>query len=263
MSQPLRVDRSDDGVVLLTLALPERRNAMTVELTEAWTAAMTSLAADRSARAVVVTGEGRAFCSGGDLAWIDPRGDDAGTAELREKMAPFYRSWLRIRSLDVPTIAAVNGPAVGAGLCLALACDLRYAAPEARFSVPFTRLGMHPGMAATYLLTEAVGRIRARELLFTGRTVEPAEAAAIGLVNGVSEPGAAVGAALEVARTIASAAPVATRLTKIAMRDGARDFEATLGWEGLAQAVTLAEGEAAEGISAQLERRAPSFAAIR
>lgn len=263
MSQPLRVDRGDDGVVLLTLALPERRNAMTTELTEAWTRAMTELAADRSVRVVVVTGEGRAFSSGGDLAWIDPRGGDANTAELREKMVPFYRAWLRIRALDVPTIAAVNGAAVGAGLCLALACDLRYAAPEARFSMPFTRLGMHPGMAATFLLTEAVGRIRARELLFTGRTVEPAEAAAIGLVNAVTESGKVVETALEVARTIAGAAPVATRLTKIALRDGAKDFEATLGWEGLAQAVTMADGEAAEGISAQIERRDPSFAEIR
>jgi enoyl-CoA hydratase/carnithine racemase len=140
-SGPLRVQRPADGVVLLTLALPERRNAMTEELTAAWAEAVGELAGDRSVRAVVVTGEGTAFCAGGDLSWIESGGAEVDA--LRTKMRAFYLTWLSIRDLEVPVIAAVNGPAIGAGLCLALACDLRYAAPNARFGAPFAALGMH------------------------------------------------------------------------------------------------------------------------
>ena len=102
---------------------------------------------------------------------------------LRSRMLPFYRTWLAIRDLEVPTIAAVNGAAIGAGLAVALACDLRYAAEDAKLGVPFTALGMHPGMATTYLLPEVAGLAVARELLLTGRIVTGAEAAASGLVD--------------------------------------------------------------------------------
>jgi enoyl-CoA hydratase/carnithine racemase len=167
--EPLRIERRDDGVVLLTLALPDRRNAMTGELTSAFGAAIEALRPDRSARCVVVTGEGTAFCSGGDLSWI-AESPDLSVDKIRDRMLPFYRVWLSVRELEVPSIAAVNGPAVGAGLCLALACDLRYVVRGARLSAPFTQLGMHAGMAATYLLPEAVGLAAARELLFTPRS---------------------------------------------------------------------------------------------
>ncbi len=186
-SGPLRVERPSEGVVVLTLALPERRNAMTEELTAAWAEAVGGLAADRSVRAVVVTGEGSAFCAGGDLSWIDAGGAEVDA--LRTKMRAFYLTWLSIRELEVPVIAAVNGPAIGAGLCLALACDLRYAAPTARFGAPFAALGMHPGMAASYLIPEAVGMPRAREMLYTGRIYGAEEAAEIGLINGSAAGG--------------------------------------------------------------------------
>ena len=100
-------------------------------------------------------------------------------------MLPFYRAWLAIRSLEVPTIAAVNGAAIGAGLCLALACDIRYAATSARLGVPFVKLGMHPGMAATWSLPEVVGPAAARDLLLTGRLVDADEALRLGLVSRV------------------------------------------------------------------------------
>src|SRR3954451_1612264 len=183
----LRVSRppgSAPGVVLVTLDLPDRRNMMSAAMTASWGRVMAGLAADPSVRAVVVTGEGSAFCSGGDLSWIG-ESPDLTVMAVRERMLPFYRSWLSVRTLGVPVIAAVNGPAVGAGLCLALACDIRYAAPGATFSAPFARLGMHPGMAATFLLPEAIGVARAREMLLTGRRVGAEEALAIGLVSGV------------------------------------------------------------------------------
>src|SRR3954465_15371918 len=172
---PLRVTRRDDGVVILTLALPDRRNAMTAELTGAWGETVASLRHDRTVRAVVVTGEGTAFCAGGALSWF-VESPALPVAWIRDRMLPFYRTWLSIRDLEAPSIAAINGHAIGAGLCLALACDLRYAARGAKLSAPFTSLGMHAGMAATYLLPEVVGLARARELLLTGRAVDADEA---------------------------------------------------------------------------------------
>jgi enoyl-CoA hydratase len=175
-------------------------------------------------------------------------------------MVPFYRTWLSIRDLEAPSIAAVNGHAIGAGLCLALACDLRYAARGVKLSAPFTRLGMHPGMATTWLLPEAVGLTVARELLFTGRSVDAEEALRIGLVNGVSEPGSLLDDALATAARIAGAAPVATRLTKAGLRAGGhRSLEDALQFEALAQPVTFATDDLREGLSASRERRTPNF----
>ena len=127
----LRLERPSDGVALLTLDNPDMRNAMSDEMTSSWVAAVDELAADPSVRVVVVTGEGSAFCSGGNTSWIASE-PDATVDELRSRMLPFYRAWLSIRRLEVPTIAAVNGHAIGAGLCLAMACDIRYAAAGAR-----------------------------------------------------------------------------------------------------------------------------------
>src|SRR5207237_9806363 len=138
------------------------------ELTPAWRAAVAGVAADPYRRAVVVTGEVRAFCAGGALSWLDSGDDDARQPiRLREKMLPFYRTWLAIRDLEVPTIAALNGPAVGAGLALALACDLRYSVPAAKLSVPFTALGLHAGIATSWLRPGVVGAAPTPELLLT------------------------------------------------------------------------------------------------
>ena len=255
----LRVDRPSEGVVLVTLDNPAQRNAMSASMTQAWATTMAELAADPTVRVLVVTGEGSAFCSGGDPRWIagDP---DAAVHELRTRMIAFYRAWLSVRALEVPTIAAINGPAVGAGLCLALACDLRYAAASARMSVPFVKLGMHPGMAATYTLPHVVGEAHARDLLLTGRVVSSEEAHRIGLVSGVHADESFLDEVLETARGIAGTAPVASRLTTVALRDGGHaDFASALEWEALAQPVTLATEDLQEGVRAAAERRAPEF----
>src|SRR6187549_1738468 len=183
----LRLERPSAGVALLTLDNPGMRNAMSDEMTSSWVAAIDQVAADPSVRAVVVTGEGSAFCSGGNTSWIASE-PDASVDRLRSRMLPFYRAWLSIRTLEVPTIAAVNGPAIGAGLCLALACNLRYAAAGARLGVPFVKLGMHAGMAGTHLLPEVVGEANARDLLLTGRVVDADEALRLGLVSRVLDP---------------------------------------------------------------------------
>ena len=255
----LAIDRLDNGVVLLRLNLPDRRNAMTDELTEAWQAAIAELQADRDLRAVVVTGEGKAFCAGGELAWLEQSGTMTPD-QLRTRMLTFYRAWLGIRTLDVPSIAALNGAAVGAGLAMALACDLRYATPEAGLSMPFTSLGIHPGMASTFLLPEVVGLAVAREMFLTGRVLRGAQALAVGLVNQVFPAESLRAEVLAIACTIATRAPIATRLTRQALADGGhRSFDAALKWESVAQPLTMATEDLVEGIAAARQRRSPVF----
>jgi enoyl-CoA hydratase len=259
--QPLLVERFDDGVVQLTLNVPERRNAMVEALTEAWGATTAQLADDRSVRAVVVTGAGSAFCAGGDLSWIGYGGEGGTTPDTaRDKMYAFYKTWLSIRDLQVPVLAAINGPAMGAGLCLALACDLRYAAPTARFGAPFASLGMATGMGASYLLPEAVGALRAREMLYAGTIVQADRAVEFGLANEVVAEGEDVVAhTRKVASRVAGQAPIAVRLIKAALRHGPRSYAEALEWEALAQPVTMATADLQEGLRAQAERRRPSF----
>ena len=255
----LRLERPTDGVARLVLDNPSQRNAMSDQMTASWAAAVEELSTDRSVRVVVVTGEGTAFCSGGNTGWIASE-PEAEVDYLRTRMLAFYRAWLSIRELEVPTIAAVNGHAIGAGLCVALACDIRYAASGARLGAPFVKLGMHPGMAATYLLPNAVGDANARELLLTGRTVEAEEARQLGLVSQVFEATDFGERVDEIAAGIAATAPIPSRYTKVALRDGGhRDFESSVQWEALAQPVTLATADLQEGIAAAREKRAPQF----
>ncbi len=255
----LRLERPSDGVAVLRLDNPEMRNAMSDEMTESWVRAVDHLAADADVRVVVVIGEGSAFCSGGNTGWIASE-PDATVDHLRTRMMAFYRAWLSIRRLEVPTIAAINGPAIGAGLCLALACDIRYSARGARMGLPFVKLGMHSGMAGTYLLPNAVGPAAARDLLLTGRLVADEEALGLGLVSRVIEADAFEEGVLDTAAGIASTAPIASKLTKLALREGGhRDVEACLQWEALAQPVTLATEDLQEGIRARNEKRAPVF----
>jgi enoyl-CoA hydratase/carnithine racemase len=255
----LSVERREDGVVVVTLDNPAKRNAMSDAMTASWAGLMAELRDDRHARALVVTGAGRAFCSGGDTGWIGSE-PDATVDHLRTRMLAFYRDWLSVRDLEIPTIAAVNGPAIGAGLCLALACDLRYAAVGARLGAPFTRLGMHPGMAATWLLPEVAGLANARELLLTGRVVGADEAREMGLVNRVLPVDTFLDDVLDVAAQVAAAAPIATRYTTTALRHGGHaDFETAVQWEALAQPVTLASADLQEGLAAAREKRPPVF----
>lgn len=255
----LRLERPADGVALLVLDNPDMRNAMSDEMTDSWVRAIDSLADDPSVRVVVVTGEGKAFCSGGNTGWIASE-PDASVDHLRSRMMRFYRAWLSIRRLEVPTIAAVNGAAIGAGLCLALACDIRYAADGAKLGAPFVRLGMHAGMAGTYLLPNVVGEAHARDLLLTGRTVAAEEALRLGLVSRVIATEDFRDEVLRTAEEVAATAPIASRLTKVALRDGGHeDFETCLQFEAMAQPITLATEDLQEGVRASREKRAPVF----
>jgi enoyl-CoA hydratase len=253
------MERDGDHVVVLTLALPDVRNAMTPELTAAWSDAVASLRGDRTVRCVVVTGEGRAFSAGGDLGWLAGE-PDATVDALRDRMLPFYETWLSLRALDVPSIAAVNGAAVGAGACLAMSCDIRYAGESAKFTVPFARLGMHAGMATTWLLPEIVGPAAARELLLTGRVVDADEMLRLGLCSAVFDDASLFEQTLASAREVAMGAPVPQRLHKVALANGGHaSYAAALEWEALAQPVTLATDDLQEGLRSRADKRPPAF----
>lgn len=258
MSEPVLIER-DGAVVTITLNRPEIRNAMNVELTERFSQAVEDLRGDPSVRAVVVTGNGPAFCAGGDLSWIRP-GPEASIPEMRTKMRAFYPRFLGVRSLDVPVLAAINGPAVGAGLCLALACDIRLASAGATLSAPFTKLGMHPGMAATYLMTRLLGTARAADLLFTSRAVDAEEALRLGLVNEVVQGDDLLGRAKDLAAAIAENAPIPMGMVKRAIYLAERfDMDAMLEYEGLAQPITMGTADLLEGLAAVKEKRPPRF----
>jgi len=251
--------RREGDVVLVELADPDRRNMMGLEMTAAWGRLVAALAQDSSVRAMVLTGRGTAFSSGGNTSWIGADSHQP-VPVLRERMLSYYRAWLAIRDLPFPTIAAINGPAVGAGAALALACDLRWAGESAMLSLPFLRMGMHPGMLSTFLLTEVAGVAVARDLLFTGRRVAAAELLSLGLVSRVVPDSELAEVSREGAAAVAAGAPAAVRLTKVALRGtGPRDWESATQWEGLAQAVTLASEDLAEGLAALREKRPAQF----
>lgn len=259
----IRVTRDDDGIVTLMFNRPESRNAMSPAMGEEVAHAVEALRGDESVRVVVLTGSGSAFSSGGDLAML---ARDAGVPLPGE--APtmggsprdFYARYLSIRQLPMPTIAAINGHAIGAGLCIALACDLRVAVADAKMGMTFTRLGIHPGMGGTYFLPRLAGTARACELFFTGRVFDAAEAERMGLVNRVVPRAEFDGAVRGLAGEIAAAAPVAVRLVKRAIYRGTgHTLEEMLDFESLQQAYTFGTADAREGVTAMLEKRPPRF----
>ena len=257
---PIQVERTDAGVVTITLDSPERRNALDEELATQLRQAVRDVAADPGARCAVITGAGRAFCSGADLGEFR-RQESGGVLPRREMLGAYYRTFLDVRDLAVPTIAAVNGPAIGAGLNLALVCDLRIAGASARFGATFVRLGIHPGGGATYMLARLLGPARAAEMLLSGDLVDGARALEMGLVNRLVDDTELPAAAAGLAAMIAANAPRAVRATKRALRLALdADMAAMLEVEGLAQAATQESADAGEGWAAFRERRPPRFA---
>jgi enoyl-CoA hydratase len=248
-----------DGVALVRLDFPQRRNCMDLAMTAAWTRLLADLTREPTLRAVVLTGAGTAFSSGGDTSWI---GADAelGIQALRERMLAYYRSWLAVRDLPVPVIAALNGPAVGAGAALALACDIRWASGSASMSFPFTRLAIHPGMGSTWLLREVAGNAVARDLLLTGRPVRGAELLQLGLVTRVLDVEDFGATVASFATEIALTAPIAERSTLSSLRAAKiGSLHEALEAEAQAQAITMTSTDLVEGLAAARERRAPRF----
>jgi enoyl-CoA hydratase/carnithine racemase len=230
---------------------------MTPELLDAFAAASAAARADASIRALVVTGTGSCFSSGADFKSTLQR--DTGEAP-HERSYAMYVPFLSLLDIAVPVIGALNGHTVGGGFGLALVCDLRIGAVDAKYGANFVKLGLAPGMAISYLLPRLVGVARANELLLTGRLVDGREAESLGILNRAVPAADVLPQALDLARTIAANAPLAVRHTKAAIRRGlALTVREAAMEEAVAQAETIATDDAKEGIAALLEKRAPKF----
>jgi enoyl-CoA hydratase/carnithine racemase len=254
-----------DHIGIVRLNQPETRNALTPEIIAGLRAAWEWAEAEPDLRCLVVTGTGAGFCAGADFSTL--QGDlstDAGDAgsliARRQFLRSYYDNFLRLADLPMPTIAAINGAAIGAGFAFALAADIRTAAREAKMGATFTRIGLHPGGGTTYLLPRLIGLSRALELLYTGRVIDGAEAERIGLVNHAVPGVDLLDRTLELAREIADAAPWPVRLVKQAVYEGLGiDPRANLEYESFTQTLLSGSDDAAEGIAALRERRTPKF----
>ena len=256
MTDGLRLE-VDGAVATLTLDRPSALNALTVPVKVALREALESLAADGGVRAVILTGAGRAFCAGQDLA--ERQLPDAASleVEVRERYNPIIRA---IRSMGQPVIAAVNGVAAGAGASLAFACDLRIAAEEARFVLAFGRIGLVPDSGATWLLPRLVGPAKAAELTFVGESIDADEALRLGLVSRVVPADQLLGEARALAERVADGAPLAMALTKAALQRSATiTLDEALEDEARLQGIAGASADHAEGLAAFQEKRPPRF----
>jgi enoyl-CoA hydratase/carnithine racemase len=249
----------DAGVATITLNRPENRNSMTPDVLARFGEHVETVRTDPAVRVVMVTGTGKSFCAGADFRSNQPMGSEGGELPVQRSFAT-YAPFLSVFDLPMPTIAALNGHAIGGGLGLALVCDLRIANSEAKFGANFARLGFHSGMAISYLLPRIVGVPTAADLLFTGRLLTGVEAAGIGLAQEAVEPARVAEAARAKALEIAASAPQAVRLLKRSLYAGAGWNPREAAWqEAFAQSATLATEDAREGIRALLEKRPPHF----
>eukprot|EP00039_Didymoeca_costata_P020563 m.341680 g.341680 ORF g.341680 m.341680 type:complete len:298 (+) comp20349_c0_seq1:38-931(+) len=243
-----------EKVAVLRLNRPKVLNAMTAAMGDCMADAVDTLATQcDKIGAVVVTGAGSAFSAGGDMEFLTDRHHDSAWRNT-VIMRRFYERFLSIRKLPVPVIAAVNGHAIGAGLCFALACDIRIAAPKARLGVTFVGLGLHPGMGCTHFLPALVGPQVAARMMLTGETITSEQAQREGLVVAVEEDAEA--AAIKLATQIASQGPIAVRTCVRTLRNQQTEkLEAALWREADAQAHCYAHTDLLEGLQAIREKR--------
>ena len=259
----IRRDRRDH-IELWTLDRPDRLNALPdPEDGEAFAAACEAVNADQSVRCVVLTGAGRAFSAGGDLKAMKDRRDlFAGSgAEIRERYRRVVHRIVRsLYGLEVPLIAAVNGPAMGLGCDIAGLADIRIASQTATFGVPFLKLGILPGDGGAWLMPRNIGYARAAELLFTARVLDAPTAMDWGLVSRVVAPERLMDEAMAIAGEVAAQAPQALRMTKALLRQG-RDatFDQILEMTASMQALAHLSDDHLEGVTAALEKRGAVF----
>jgi enoyl-CoA hydratase/carnithine racemase len=257
MSDAVRYEQHGDlGVI--TLDRPDNRNSMTPELLDAFAVASERARTDAEIRCLVVTGTGACFSSGADFkSTLQREGDHRAP---HERSFAMYEPFLSLLEIEVPVIGALNGHAVGGGFGLALVCDLRIGALEAKYGANFVKLGLAPGMSISYLLPRLIGMARASELLLTGRLVGGEEAERLGILNRAVPAASVLLEAMGMARSIADNAPFAVRETKRAIRRGlGLDPVAGARAESRVQATSLGMDDAREGIAALLAKRPPKF----
>lgn len=256
----------EDGVAIMTLNRPEVRNAFDARMQAEMDAVLTEVAKDRDARVLIVTGAGKAFCTGADVAYLMSLGEQhalhqTAMEEMIRGDGNILTTVLKIRNLPKPVIAAVNGTAAGGGLALALACDIRIASNAARFNMIFTKRGVIPESGSTYTLPRLIGTARALELVFTADTVDAAEADRIGLVNRVVPADQLMTAAKELAAKIAQNSPLALGFAKAAIYKGMAetDIASQMDYEAYVENVLFGTEDFQEGIKSFMEGRPAQF----
>lgn len=247
------------GIVRLSLNDPATRNAMSEDMAAEFFAAISALRSNNAARVLILTGEGNAFSGGGHLDMLFEK-TKIPPAKNKELMMLFYQQFLAIQEIEIPVIAAINGHAVGAGMCLCLGCDIRIAKTDAKLGLNFVRIGLHPGMGATFFLPRLVGPGRAAELLYCGKIISAKEGESIGLINHAVEGAQFDQLVNDTAQQIASAGPQAVRELKASLRQSAgRNLTQCLSREAECQAGNYAGREFLEGITAAREKREAKF----
>ena len=260
MSEPAVLYEVRDGIAELTLNRPDNRNAMTADLLAGLAEAVGRAKADAALRCLIVTGRGKSFCAGADFRANREETPEGSYLAPQERAYRTYAPFLSLLELEVPTVAAMQGHAIGGGLGLAIVCDLRVANEGARYGANFVRLGLHPGMANTWLLPRLMGVPNAVELLLTGRLVDGAEAARRGLVHYALPEAEVLAKARALAAEIASAAPLAVRWTKRTLYEGlAWDPKTAARREALVQSRSFETEDFREGVAALLGKREPKF----
>ncbi len=250
----------DAGVATLTMNRPESKNALSAEMKDAFAAAVPAIAADAAVRAVILTGAGGAFCAGGDLRGMEAVREQMTTETWRERMRE-VQPWLKqLIELDKPLIAAVDGPAFGAGFSLALAADFVLATPRARFCLSFMRVGLVPDFAAMYTLPRVVGVQRAKELMLSAREVAADEAERLGLVMEVLDADALMPRARQLAQSFTGASPLAVSLVKQGAGMAlASDLRSLLAAEADHQALCFQTAAHRDAVQRFLAKQAPAF----
>lgn len=246
-----------EAVATLTLDRPDALNALTIRLKHELLTALRVADRDREVRAIVITGAGRAFCAGQDLGERSQPGAPSLGEELRERYNPLIRA---LRASSKPIVASVNGVAAGAGVSLALGCDLRIASDAASFVLAFGRIGLVPDSGATWFLPRLVGSARAAEIALLGDPLSADDAARVGLVTRVVAAGSLADESAAVARRLAALAPRAVALTKRALeRAWIVSLDEQLEYEAYLQQLAGATADHAEGLAAFAQKRPPRF----
>ena len=249
-----------EGILTITLNRPDRLNAFVGHMRRDLAEALEHGGSDRNVRVVIITGAGRGFCAGGDIAFMAELMQRRNAEEFSRILGAGRRVILAIRQMTKPVIASINGPASGAGCNLALACDLRIASTAATFSQSFAKVGLHPDWGGTYFLPRLVTPNKACEMFFLGESIDAAEAGRLGIVNQVVAPEKLESATLELAQRLRAAPPIALAAAKHAVyMSQAAELEEMLRYETEVQLRCFESDDGHEGIRAFLEKREPRF----
>ena len=259
MSDQLRFD-INDGIATIRLDRPEKLNAFTDDMLEEWLAALEQCRTSDDVRVIVITGTGRAFTTGGDLDTFSAKAAQTPAEIKASVMEGAQRLPRKITEIDKPVIAALNGLAMGGGLDIALACDIRFAAESARFAETYARIGLIPGVGGAYLLPRIVGWAKAAEMFWTADFIDAREAERIGLVSKVFPDAELMEGAYAFARRVAAGAPLAVQLVKRVMRAGLdKDLDTALEIVASAMPIVRASEDHKEAVTAFKEKRQPRF----